>query len=292
MLTESDVCIIVQGPLLNTSGKTGTLKTFKSIREFHPEVKIIFATADKVIPELPNYVTVIKIEDPGPVTLKGIRSNNVNRQINSTKIALRAIHQTYSLKIRSDIFLTKPLDFNGMAKDYERQSDYIFYSKRILVTDVTTKNMYFKKTFSNHVSDWLYFGLTSDLQKLFEIHEFEPKDATHVPAEIYIWSTAPSKRYSLCNNEEAVNFFINNARIVDFNSLGLKCMKKGYSVPFGINNFARWTEYDWYKLYKTRISPSGKINLVEGFKNSLQKILGIVRWLVVSILGKVLKIIC
>ncbi len=162
-VTDETLSIIVQGAVSVT-----TKKCLESIRKVLPCAEIILSTWEGTDVDGLDYDKVIFSPDPGPNGL--IRRfphehvHNVNRQIVSSRAGVQAASRRYSMKVRSDMLLISAdfLDY------YNRYSQYLSpdapVSRRVMVEGFLTA-----ERFPFAVSDWWYLGLTSDLERLFNI---------------------------------------------------------------------------------------------------------------------------
>lgn len=117
MILSSDISVIVQGNI----NKAYTKICLQQIRKILPKAQIILSTWKNSEIEDLEYDVLILNEDPGAsvINFKNNTLNNVNRQLLSTKAALRKTNRKFILKTRTDIYYN---DFSFL-KLYE-QYDY------------------------------------------------------------------------------------------------------------------------------------------------------------------------
>jgi hypothetical protein len=120
---------------------------------------------------------VILSKDPGSYLCShksqyGDIYTNINRQLISTKHGIKNIETKFCFKLRSDLLIGS----NSILKYFDiftaRNKKYSFFERRILVNTLTSKLYSDTGNFLPtpfHVSDWFYFGLTSDVKYFFSL---------------------------------------------------------------------------------------------------------------------------
>lgn len=105
--------------------------------------------------------------------------NNINYLIESSYNGLSVASKTYTLRIRNDaIFLNSNfIDLYCNNHALPRKSETAFFQKRVLVPWIYTLNPYSDERLPLHISDWLNFGLTKDLKKIWDIPPYTFQDA-------------------------------------------------------------------------------------------------------------------
>jgi hypothetical protein len=126
---------------------------------------------------------ILQLDDPGTTNFYKPKAkadnlyNNGNRLIYSTRSGLAEVKTRYALKIRSDLLLFHPL-----FSSYLNQFNHVDAPWQVLQQRIIGFPIYSLKYESTihksgghriqprpfHVSDWAYFGLTADLQNLFD----------------------------------------------------------------------------------------------------------------------------
>lgn len=278
-----DISVVVQGPI----DKLHTAKCLKNIRKKLPGAKIVLSTWEDSEVEGLEYDTIVYSKDPGP-SFVGSFVNNVNRQIVSTKNGLDAVNTKYAIKIRSDIMLHSNKFLNYFDKFNNKSEEFNIFEKRIITYIYTTKFIFFGEAAPFHVGDWFYFGLASDLRKLFDIpiqnNEEDEYFGKGFPDHQYVAYRAPFRyhpeqyigyhalkaahpevkfehRYDISDKIIATSrkFFANNFIVLSHFQLPITLMKKnrneykGYSNLYwkGCINF-----FKWEKLYKYYCDPT------------------------------------
>lgn len=167
-----DISVIVQGAI----DKIETPKCLASIRTHLPNAEIILSTWENSKTEGLDYDTLILNKDPGGVLLEEYKSkviyNNLNRQLLSTQEGLKSATRKYTLKLRSDLIITNTTFLENYNLYPQRINDYRLFEHKILVPTLLTR--YYYRANNNrtkmpfHISDWWFFGLTTDIKKYFE----------------------------------------------------------------------------------------------------------------------------
>ena len=182
MINQKEISVIVQGAIIPDL----TIKTLTSLKKFLPGSRIIVSTWDGADVSSINCLCdeIVFSPDPGDVgemhieELKISKKNNINRQIVSTREGLKKSRTRYSLKIRTD-FIVENLNFLryfGKFGKWDSQSDLRLFDERIICAGADRPWL---KPFFPY--DFLFFGLTQDLLKLFDIKLMSKEEATWFP---------------------------------------------------------------------------------------------------------------
>ncbi len=274
MINPADISVIVQGAI----DKQNTPHCLGSIRNYLPGAEIILSTWKGSDTAGLDYDVLIENDDPGATIcdLSDNTVNNVNRQIISTLNGLNVVKTKYALKIRSDILL-KNINFLNYFEQFvdHRNSEYNIFSRRIVINNFYTAD----RNTTNlilHPSDWVQFGLLSDLLKLWNIPlQPEPESSQYFkdkpnPIDInnartyryipeqYILKSCLDKNnihmvfehfgdYNDKNSEQSDLIFANNFIIVDYENYGIEFIKFD---PYKFNSNHQMTFHKWLKLYK------------------------------------------
>ncbi|EBQ8443280.1 wavE lipopolysaccharide synthesis family protein, partial [Salmonella enterica] len=176
MIRSNDITFVVQGPI-----RDATKETLKSIRLNFKESIIILSTWEGSDVQGLDFDTVIYNKDPGSLDIRKnkivVSQENTNRQIVSTHHGLIKVKTQYAVKLRTDmpILNTNIIKYYKKAQCYESDINFTLLEERVLVSSINTidPNSYIK--FPYHISDWIYFGKTSDLLKIWN-GELVPND--------------------------------------------------------------------------------------------------------------------
>lgn len=169
-IKSEDISVVVQGQI----HKNRTEKCLKSIRQQLPNTQIILSTWEGSNINGLDFDVLILNKDPGSVQQKKFTSkvqlNNMNRMVLSTNKGLEKAERKYTLKLRTDCFLSNT-NFLQMFDCFpSRAEKYKLFEHRILASTLFSKyavNEHNKQIeIPFHVSDWWFFGLTSDVKKL------------------------------------------------------------------------------------------------------------------------------
>src|SRR5436305_180058 len=108
MISNKDISIVVQGPILNESSLNVTKNMTKLIchrlKKLFPESELILSTWEGVSAQEIPYDKLILNKDPGAVWFNYLNHNdinNCNRMIISTLEGIKAASRKYILKVRS-----------------------------------------------------------------------------------------------------------------------------------------------------------------------------------------------
>lgn len=276
MIQASDISFIIQGPIVKY-----TSKSIASIKKYFPKSKIIISCWEKDQTKNLNADIIIKNKDPGGLDAKtkgGLV--NILRQKKTTLQGLRNSKTLYSVKIRSDMIFTG----NNLIKEYYNiqnlQRRKIFYSQRILILENGSINPRGFYELPFHFGDWFYFGLTTDLIKMFDF-KFSKKDEilnaffykyNKYPKNNYtkkyllkfqpetIFTYFPIKKISFAYLNDSYDirkknislsefFLINDFKISSENKIQLKNLK--HSKLSVMTKSVRYSEEDWHLLLKS-----------------------------------------
>lgn len=259
-LNSSEISIIIQGAISGpnefSSNKGVTYDCLKALRKIFPHAEIILSTWKNSNIDNLEYDKLVLNDDPGGYIFSDTdKLNNMNRQILSTQSGLNAANKKYSLKLRSDILMESDAFLKYFDKFSKRTDKYNLFEHKIITSSYFSYK-YFKgiKEFMHtpfHVSDWIMFGLTDDVKKLFDVpladepafsqyYKNVPKPDNRLnffedcywqyPPEQYIFFTALKKKYPELEFKD----------ITDYNFTNVK-----QSEHAMINNFIMIEPYFW-----------------------------------------------
>ncbi|WP_428049860.1 WavE lipopolysaccharide synthesis family protein [Candidatus Avelusimicrobium caledoniensis] len=277
-IDPKDISVVVQGAV----DARLTPLCLASIRQYLPGAEIILSTWRGTETKGLDYDILVLNRDPGCSICdeQWNVKNNVNRQIISTKNGLKKVQRRYALKLRTDISLTS-LNFLRYWKKFpKRTDDCRVLTERVLINNLYCANPH-KTNFCFHVSDWVFFGLTEDLLKIWNIPSISVADSVYfkghprpkidpIPTwlfrwipEQYIWTSCLLKSgqsfvfnhftdISSKNLYESELSFANNVVIINYEDFGINFMKFD---PYKWDYSAQYTHKDWLQLYKQYCDP-------------------------------------
>lgn len=190
-INSSEISVVVQGPVFAQTSQHApyglTKQVLLSLRQHLPDATLILATwKDQNVQGL-DADMILQLDDPGTTNFYKIGAkadnlyNNANRLIYSTQAGLAEVKTKYTLKIRSDLLMFHPL-----FSSYFNQFQHVDAPWQVLQQRIVSFPIYSLKYETSyhqqdsikptqkiiqprpfHVSDWAYFGLTTDLKTLF-----------------------------------------------------------------------------------------------------------------------------
>ncbi len=308
-INTSDISVIVQGAV----DKKLTPKCLRSIRKYLPSAEIILSTWEETDTNGLDYDKLVLNKDPGNTIIDEVHntSNNVNRQIVSTKQGLFAATRKYALKLRSDMALTGTNFINEFCKYYDAPQtvDNKLFKHRIVINNFYCANPY-RTRFLFHISDWCQFGQIDDLIDLWDIPmepeqqqlyfkshkkpQFDPIPSwlmRYIP-EQYILTACVRKHkinpgiewYADINPkslEISEKIFANNIIILNYEKFGINFMKFD---PYKWGRERQYSNKEWMELYKKYINPDFRIpkdygaHLQKHFNRFIKPIRYFVKW--------------
>lgn len=169
VIDSKDLSIVVQGKNIPEQ----TELCLKSLRKHFPQAEIIFSTylRENVKGLVANII--VKSKDPGATSFSPRMCNNINRILTTTKAGLEKAGRKYCLKIRSDLIVDNNKLLNNIGSLFpKREKAFSVFEERVIFYALWSRkyeyiaNEYFIPS-PFYLSDWLCFGLTSDIKKYF-----------------------------------------------------------------------------------------------------------------------------
>ncbi len=277
-IKHKDITFVVQGAI----DKINTPKCISFIRKYFKNSKIILSTWEFSDVTGLDFDELVLNKDPGGFKFSDKFYDNTNRQIVSSLNGLKHVKTLYAIKIRSDIALLSNKFIKYFDKFNKRNNSYKLYEKRILTYIFPCKFKHLDETTPFHIGDWIYFGLSTDLIKMFDIPLIKKEDCAFydgfpesVPKrfyqnpqkyfpEQYLCYKSLEKEFGnigfnhrFCNTNEIVDisekFIANNYVILSHFQMPIYFLKKNRSEYCGLDyeyfknsiNF-----FDWLNLYK------------------------------------------
>lgn len=256
-IDTKDISVVVQGAvdIINTH------KCLQSIRENFPLSEIVLSTwVDSFVSEC-DYDVLVFNKDPGSLAINA-SFGNLNRQIVSTLNGIKKSSRKYVLKLRSDMTLDSCSFLHFWNKYPKRNPKYFWLEHKVIIPTLYCKQ--FLDIGSQiptpfHYSDWMHFGLRSDLLKIWNIplaqkkiysNYFRSKESFTIkldgrwlecmlPPESYIFSTAVKKYipymdyqslddYCTKYIELSEQILVNNFIVIEPTDLGISMKKPPY----------------------------------------------------------------
>lgn len=172
-INPSDIAVVIQGKI----NKTETQKCIKSVQKYLAGAQIIISTYQGQDASGLDCETIIFNQDPMavPFAVDGDKKiyNNLNRQLLSTQEGLKKAERKYVLKLRSDLILTSRKLLDYFDKYQARCDEYKLFERKIIVPTMYSRKFVIKHATKEqiytpfHPSDWFFFGLKTDVEKLF-----------------------------------------------------------------------------------------------------------------------------
>lgn len=182
-LDPADLAVVVQGPRGPEIDRC-----LASVRRFLPGARVVLSTwhgsdasnlpiDDVVLSADPGtYRTTTKGGDPGPFI-------NTNRMIVSTLAGLAAADRPFTMKMRTDSYLDHGGILSLVAGAPAVRGEWALFERAIVVPSLFTRDPATNKGACFHPSDIMQAGLTTDLQRLWNVPMADPCDALHFSDE-------------------------------------------------------------------------------------------------------------
>lgn len=278
MINSSEITVIIKGLIVGKKSDNHldkyTYRSIESVRKFLPNSKIILSTWEgSDVSELkPDKIIFNK--DPGRFYMIDNNGNKkfvtVNNQIITSQKGLAEVETKYSLIVRSDVALIGT-GFLKYFEKYNKNKCNGYLSKKIVVLPTYSPRRVFKFLFNT--CDWVYFGLTNDLNDIFSIPLISEDKlngkkidgyyqlSENLEAEQYVW-TSFLKKYENINlvninyfseelNDKSEESYAKNTIMISAKRFGISCFKmpnSGYgAIPFLSQGLYTFSEYK--KIY-------------------------------------------
>lgn len=292
-ISASELTFVIQGPV-TISGQNMTnltLELIQSIRRFYPGSPVIFSTWKGSDLTGFDTVEVVTSKDPGPdaelETLQGLPSN-INRQIISTSAGLSKVRTKYAIKLRSDTRIRSTAALKLLSsRPAKVMTEHSVTKEYVIIIDFTTIDPLRDDNFLFHPCDWIWLGLTSDIQNIWNIPPIRSSDCLYYlespeldtlkifgsfsrfQPESYIWSSYLRKHKNILfehsldkrNLKESNEFLFSNLIPVTLSELGFESLKypQNFFQSGSIDRLFRFHRninfFQWASWYKSK---SGK----------------------------------
>ncbi|MGZ9432284.1 WavE lipopolysaccharide synthesis family protein [Mycoplasma sp. 613B] len=170
-INQEDVTILINGKY-----DKYTKKSINSLKKRFPKSPILVSCWENdEIDENPKVSKFILNKDPGGFYITKFKYGiNINRIIVATQNGLKEVKTKYVLRIRNDLYFKNDNILNDFASFFHKRDEkYKIFDKRLI------SSTFFSCDYNNlsygkidyaylHISDWLNFGLTTDVKKFWE----------------------------------------------------------------------------------------------------------------------------
>ncbi len=173
MIKKNNISVIVQGPFY----KSITPKVLLKISNIFKESELIFSTykGDKINKNIKSKYKIIYNQSTPrtPNSLNPLMYYNYTGHIRTSLNGIKNSSKKYVLKTRSDVLFK-----NSNFLKYYDKFKYVDNKNNILKKKVIISSHYTidprKNPLPLHFSDWFFFGLKSDLKKIFNQKYMSP----------------------------------------------------------------------------------------------------------------------
>ena len=302
-ISKKEISVVVQGPVSQS-----TKLCIESVRKFLPESFIIVSTdtSSKIDNFEIDCDKLIVSPDVGAkysCDISDTKPNNVNRQIVSTFSGIKEVKTKYTLKLRSDFLLTGDSFLDYFDKYNNFNSEERFFEKRILACTCYTKRPRKSKFITSkgtaypyHLSDFVHFGLSTDLYKLWDIDLASDQDLNWFNSSNSIKNEGFSRYRYTAEQQILVQFMkknnikyfaqyfcdrtelnakhtdliiANNFVLLSFENFCIEPLKDmfkpkiNFSFYYTLCYLTSYTHHNWLNLYKNYCCPSIDIALLD-----------------------------
>jgi hypothetical protein len=198
-VTDTDISIVVQGAVVRkpVPSKIGgqrhqlkggiTQNVLEALKDLFPNAELILSTWEGSDIEGLIADKICLSPDPSSTLLNPISKklkSHLNQEIVSSQRGIQAATRPYTLKLRSDMLFVNDdfLAFWNEQKPTKRNPEFSVFKDFILNPTIYARKSLTpnKKTFPVyfHPSNWAHFGLTEDLNTLFDLPLFPEETLT------------------------------------------------------------------------------------------------------------------
>ena len=293
----TEVSFIIQGEINYET----TSQTIENIRRFFPYAEIVLSTYEGSDISGLDYDKIVFVEDPGFYYYDDqveSKKNNINRQILTTAVGLKAATRKYAFKLRSDFVLTGTGFLEYFNKFTQTDPEYRVFEHKVLSCVFFARDPRGENSLPFHPSDIAFFGLRTDLLNLFDIPFMTEEESTlykfkdvcyckYVP-EQHIWVNCLlkngkdinfkhqrdiSEEIAVATEKYAVSNFI-YLDWVQFNLLPPERLTK-----FSNNDFHDViTHVEWQQLYKKYLDAELIVPNKDSLRDFLEKQIVVLKW--------------
>ena len=193
--------IVIQGQVTRPSSAPAhqqvTRRNIENIRRILPAAEVVLSTWKGADTEGLSPDLLVLSEDPGAWVRGCGRTNNVNRQIVSSREGLRASTRRYAVKMRTDCELIHDGFLSLLAQEGPLCSDLRLFQQRIVGCQFFFRDPW-KSSMLFHIGDIFQSGLRDDLLDLWDI-PLSPGDQGHSLADALRRASPPALVFSVRN---------------------------------------------------------------------------------------------
>ncbi len=295
MIRNSELSFVVQGAVDRSvsplTGKPVTQSCLESLRLHYPGSELILSTWQGEDLSGLDYDLLLENEDPGAWNAfrpeaGGVKLDNTNRQIVSSRNGLKRAGGRYAAKLRSDMIFGGRQWMQYLDRYPSRVPEWKAFKQRVITCSMWARDP--KCPYSNfplHPPDWIHIGLTEDVRLLWDIplepqpesvQWFLTRKLNHMPPleadlkrcdvdsrryypEQYLWCTLLRKfgpvdfserRHPTAEDIRLTELsFANNLIILDPDQFPFTNHKYPYPVNPGYRYYRFIAHKEWERLY-------------------------------------------
>jgi len=281
-----EISVVVQGPVVGKVDDAPdvrlTAACLQSIRHHLPGAEIILSTW--IGSDLRNldFDRVVESVDAGSVSFSGVYNlgYNLNRQIRSSSAGLRHASRPYAMKLRSDMRIGGTGFLQLFDQFPARNNEWRVFDRRLVACNLVSQNVR-RRGLPMCPSDWVHFGQTIDVRKLWDIPEDEGNNVARYfehrerpkpdknpilicryAPEQYVWLHCLKKDgpvdfdHIWDSRPEVVKLteltIANNLILADEDRLGIRFCKYRQQLQFRLLSY---THTEWLGLYRQYCDP-------------------------------------
>ncbi|MGC3989962.1 MAG: WavE lipopolysaccharide synthesis family protein [Chthoniobacteraceae bacterium] len=281
----ADISVVVQGPILPyaKSPTESTAAFIRKTKQILPGAEIVVSTwkgSDLAEVEADR---VVLNDDPGDSRRvmggKLESCSNINRHLVSAGEGLKAATRPFSIKLRSDSWLTHTGFIDQWCAYPARKSEHAFFKQRIVLPTAISVNPDRSDGRLFHLSDLFYFGQSEDLQEFWsgiplfkdpppetDEKDYAVNELLYLTAEQYILTHALRRKFPISyrslqdatpqNRQFFETLLANNFVMAKPADLGVAFAKWRF-LPHAI--YDHYTQGEWLRLYCRHCDPTVRV---------------------------------
>lgn len=314
---SNDVTLLIQGGVVDNHGliDINICKYINISCQSLPRCQVVLSTwsmsktnFEQLRSQLDKRVSIVLNDDPGVLYKKiGISTykTNINRMIVSTKAGLANISTKYTIKIRTDSYLSssKILEEIRRTRYFSRNAKFNVLEEYVVNCNLFARHHNSYLPFLYHPGDILLAGLTSDLIRIFDINlcqddvieifnHWHSTCSMKLVPEQYIWASCIKKYFdsdfsyqnfnvTRTNKAMSEHFYMNNFIPISCHDLDFIWPKfsnvyhsKG---KHSIYTYEDWTYYNSKNVIGLKVKKSNYQRFFRPFINFFMKGIFMVR---------------